>query len=514
MGRRFILLLCALLASGCKETHFANTPLRAGAANPERRSIDPVSPDRPVILMAFSGGGSRATALAESVLRELSQTSYSAADGRHVLTEDIKFISAVSRGSITAAWFGLHRGPGHWDGDLDGLRDDFLTRDNMASLELDALDPLYWISLALGNFTRIEAEEALFDERLYHGATLAALNQPGRPLIVLSATDMAGGRTFAMTPRRFDDICSNYDALPVATAVAASAAVPVLLTPAAFKDHSDGCRGRLRNTDWAKLGPSDPYAPYLDLAGYREAHYVNDLRHGSDPDRQIDYLYFLDGGLANNLGTGALRSALIAPHDDAGVLRAINDGKIRRLVVIVVDAHKDPMSELYREPQPPGLDGQIHAMLLVPIDADSVDSQSAVSTLLDELARAAVRSGNQAKFAGMQVYGITADRDQIPADTPAHRALRDQATNIPTSWTLTGPQLQATEEAGRFLLRRHPCYRALLADLHATQPSMASEGPMPAIPCRTRTDVDKGATGHARDATRPTSRNGSAAQIR
>jgi hypothetical protein len=27
---------------------------------------------------------------------------------------------------------------------------------------------------------------------------------------VLNATDMAGGETFAMVPRRFDDVCSKY----------------------------------------------------------------------------------------------------------------------------------------------------------------------------------------------------------------------------------------------------------------------------------------------------------------
>jgi len=33
-----------------------------------------------------------------------------------------------------------------------------------------------------------------------------------------------------MVPRPFDDVCSNYDVLPVATAVAASATFPILLT--------------------------------------------------------------------------------------------------------------------------------------------------------------------------------------------------------------------------------------------------------------------------------------------
>src|SRR5271156_2245561 len=245
MRGRFWPVLCVWLAGGCAGMHIENTPLQAGDGNPDLRTIDPASPDRPVILMTFSGGGSRAAALAESVLRELSQTSYAASDGPHVLTEDVKLISSVSGGSVTAAWFGLRRGPGHWDGDLDGLRSDFLTKDNMATLELDAVNPITWFGLVTGQITRIEAEEALFNTRLYHDAPLAALNQPGKPYIVLNATDMAGGETFAMVPRRFDDVCSKYDLLPIATAVSASAAFPVLLTPVAFQDYSNGLPGQI-----------------------------------------------------------------------------------------------------------------------------------------------------------------------------------------------------------------------------------------------------------------------------
>jgi NTE family protein len=147
---RFWVVLCVLLAGGCAGMHIENTPLQAGDGNPDLRTIEPASPDRPVILMTFSGGGSRAAALAESVLRELSQTSYAAPDGPHVLTEDVKLISSVSGGSVTAAWFGLRRGPGHWDGDLDGLRNDFLTKDNMATLERDAVNPITWLGLVTG----------------------------------------------------------------------------------------------------------------------------------------------------------------------------------------------------------------------------------------------------------------------------------------------------------------------------------------------------------------------------
>lgn len=494
MCGRCLLLLCVLLAGGCASTHFENTPLQAGAANPDRRSIDPESPDRPVILMTFSGGGSRAAALAESVLREMAATSYAAADGNHVLTEDVKLISSVSGGSVTSAWFGLHRGPGHPDGDLDGLRNDFLTRDNMAALELDAVNPITWFGLVTGNFTRIEAEEALFNDRLFHGATLAELNQPGRPYIVFNTTDTAGGETFALVPRRFDDVCSSYDALPVATAVSASAAFPILLTPVGFQDFSDGCAGRLRGGDWIRIDLSNPYTPYLNLPEYKEARYANDLRHGPDPFRRIDYLYFLDGGLADNLGTQSLRSALMAPYDDAGVLRAINDGKIRRLVIVIVNARSDPPNKLYRQNSQPGLVSMVQTVTSVPLDANTANSQIALSGLLGELSNAAAGAGSQARFGGMRVYGITVDYDQIPADTQAHRQLRDQAKDVPTRWTLTAPQLQVTEAAGRFLLRRHPCYRALLADLHASQPPAAAETDAPTGPCTTEIDMGKQST--------------------
>src|ERR1700757_3561212 len=382
MRTSHLLVAGALLFSACAPTRFENVPLQSGQANPERRSVAPASPDRPAILMTFSGGGSRAAALAEAVLRELAGTRYIAADGEHVLTEDVKLISSVSGGSVTAGWFGLHRNSSHPDGELESLRENFLTRDNMKELELEAVDPITWFRLTFGGFSRIGALEALLDERLFHQATLAELNQPGKPYILLNATDMAGGETFALVPRRFDDVCSKYDLLPIATAVSASAAFPILLTPVAFQDYSSGCQGKLRNGEGVRGDLSNPYTPYLNLAEYKDARYSNDLRHGPNPHRPIDYLYFLDGGLADNLGTRSLRSALIASYDDAQVLRAINDGKIRELVVIVVNARSDPPNKLYQQSQQPGLVGQIQAVTSVPIDANTANSETALSALL------------------------------------------------------------------------------------------------------------------------------------
>jgi NTE family protein len=492
MHRHWLPVVGAFLLTACSSSsaRFENTPLQAGEDNPERRSIAPGSPERPVILMTFSGGGSRAAALTEAVLRDMAGTRYLASDGPHSLTEDVKLISSVSGGSVTAAWFGLRRSPAHPDGDLDGLRENFLAKDNMKELELDAVDPITWFRLTFGGFSRIEALEALLDEHLFHRATLAELNQPGKPYVVLNATDMAGGETFALVPRRFDDVCSNHDVLPIASAVSASAAFPILLTPVSLQDYSPGCTGRLRNGEWIKVDLSNPYTPYLNLSEYRDARYSNDLRHGPNPFRDIDYVHLLDGGLADNLGTRSLRTALVAPYDDAGVLRAINEGRIHNLVIVVVNARSDPPNNVYQQSEQPGLVSMVKTVNSVPIDANTGNSQLVLSALLDELAKATANAGNTANFMGMKIYGITVDFDQIPADTAAHRELRDAAKHLPTSWTLSPPQLQTAEGAGTFLLRRDPCYRALVADLHASQPATAEAEALP-IPCTTKIDMQK-----------------------
>jgi hypothetical protein len=133
----------------------------------------------------------------------------------------------------------------------------------------------------------------------------------------------------------------------------------------------------------------------------------------------------------------------------------------------------------------------IKTVTSVPIDANTANSQIALNGLLGELANATANTGGSAKFAGMKVYGITIDFDQIPADTPAHRDLRNAVKRLPTSWSLTPPQLQTAETAGTFLLRRDPCYQALVADLRASQPPGIGESDPPRIPCTTKFDMEK-----------------------
>ena len=471
MRSLLVALAVALLLPGCA-TRFENQPLAAGQSNPERRAVDVSHADRPLILVAISGGGSRAAALGWVVLRELRQYRYTTADSAsRRLIDDIAVVSSVSGGSVIAAHFAL-RGP---DG-LDRFEPDFLAPDNTGTLGMQALNPLTWFSAS-----RSDLVEQLLDRQLFNQKTFAELNQPGKPYLILNATDMAAGEVFAFTPQRFDDICSDLDAQAISTGVAASAAVPVLFTPIAFRNYSaEHCAGRPAPT-WVTNRLKGRFAPYLNLDTFKLARYANDLRHGPDSFRQIDYLYFLDGGLADNLAVHGLLEAVSSPNAvpivappgaQAGpggtLLQAINSGRIKKIAVIVINARADPGNQIYQSPDRPGIVGMIGSVTSIPIDSASSSVNAQIEVLLSQFNAAGGGTGGapgDPQFAGLKVYKIAIDFDQLRANDPEQRALRDQAKTIPTLWTISKPNLDVIQQAGTTLLHQHPCFQRLLSDL-------------------------------------------------
>ena len=69
--------------------------------------------------------------------------------------------------------------------------------------------------------------------------TLGDLADTPGPAILINATDLARGSRFAFVPEQFDPICSNLRSYHVARAVAASSAVPGLLTPIMVRSYEE-----------------------------------------------------------------------------------------------------------------------------------------------------------------------------------------------------------------------------------------------------------------------------------
>ena len=439
-------------------TQYANQPLPEGGINVDQRGLQPtLSRARPVILMAFSGGGSRAAALSLAVLEELGRYKYTADRQTRRLIDAVDVVSSVSGGSVTAAYFGLY-GPD----DTTRLKD-FLARDNMATLEIDAANPITWARLAFGGYTRIDALRDLLDQQLFDKKTFAAMIARGYPVVILNASDMASGEVFAFTADRFNDICSDLSSLPIAAGVAGSAAFPILLSPVDLKDYAGkDCVGNDPAPEWIALDLKKRATPYLDVEEFKRARYANSLRRGSDAFRDVQYLHLLDGGLVDNLGAHSLMDVVMSPHGNVRLLDAINRGEISKLVVIAVNARSDPPNTLSTDPRTPGIVSMIGAVTSNPIDAATAGADAQLRVLLSEIGAAAAGAPRNAGFKGMRVYDIEIDFDQL---LPTQKELQSIVKSTPTLWSIKPEQLRAVNEAGRLLLDQHPCFQKLLIDL-------------------------------------------------
>lgn len=447
------------VAAGCS-TSFENVPLADSQTNTERRSIDTTDKNRPVILVAISGGGVRAANLGWVILSELKKLQYTSHGQPRNLLDDVGVISSASGGSVIAAYFGLYGAER-----LPQFEQDFLIPDNMKTLGEEATNPTSWYRLAISGASRIGLVEEMFDRQLFQHNTLADLNQPNKPFIILNTTDMASGEVFAITPNRFNDICSEFDQLPIATGVAASAAVPIVLTPVSFQNYATTHCADRPVPRWISLALEDRYAPYINIEEYKRARYANDLRRGPDRFRDIQYLYLVDGGLAGNLGINSLLDAVSSLNSTGSILRQINAGDIKKLVVLVINARSDIPNTIYQSPDRPGIAQMVGSVASVPIDSTTASTNSQMRDLLTELKSASENAPKDAKFGGLKVYNIQVDMDQLRGTDPDQKTLRDKAKSIPTSWTISTENRVIIQQTGQLLLKQHPCFQKLLLDM-------------------------------------------------
>ncbi len=468
MGRVFTILLAAALLSACAR-EFPNQPLSAHSSNDYLSQLahapEP-APDDPFIVMTFSGGGVRATALAYDVLELLKHASYSLHGQSRRLIDDVQIVSSVSGGSVTAAWFGL-KGP---DG-LDGLKPAFLAQDNMAAMIGTGLSPVTWVRLAGPNFARIDVlREYLDKDALFHKATYRDLfSRPGAPFVILNATDMSTGEVFDFTPQRFDDMCSDLGTLPLATAVASSAAFPVLLTPMTLKNWSGaGCPVE-QNPKEISVVLQSRDSRFVNPSDFMEAQRADRLRR-----HQQEYVHLLDGGLADNIGASSALTSLFGVRFHQQGLFKINTGRIKNLVIIAVNARSDADTALDQQESTPGVFSVIGSVIGTPIDSASRASMGKLTDRTDELKSAIRDARGAAQAAGVAatlpdyVYGVQIDFDQFDITDSSQLDLRHKVKNIPTSWTIDAEALSNLDQAAETLLVQHPCFQALRKQLHIT----------------------------------------------
>ncbi len=311
----FAMMALAASCAGTPDTKPINEPLTAA---PPQSEIE-IGIDGDAIALALSGGGARAASFSLGVLQQLRDMKH--ADGKPLI-DRVALVTAVSGGSITAAYFGQHGPAG-----LDNFRAAVLDKDWNAQLHTSWMWPDNWQRLLQGGLNGPDKLANWLDKEVFTGGRMRDL--PNRPRIIINATDLYSGAPFAFAAPYFQAICSDLGNIRIADAVAASMAVPIAFRPIVVKSYAENCPAPL--PAWVDRATHDRGAPMLLRETARSFQFYR------DPAR-MKYLHLSDGGVSDNFGVSSLVTIRRAAQTPYGPFSARDAVKVRRMTFLIVNA--------------------------------------------------------------------------------------------------------------------------------------------------------------------------------
>jgi NTE family protein len=360
----FTAVVMAVMFAGC--AHYPDNP-RLNAISPDtgyRYSVVRRQPtnDKPFVLLAFSGGGTRAAAFSFGLMEQLKQVEYTSHGGlKRRLLDDVEIISSVSGGSFTATYYALF--PDRFFSDFP---DRFLKRDIQGGLLLRMFNPYNWYRFASSDFSRIDMADEYYNKTVFEGKTFSDLlkkPQGSAPFLVLNATDISITHRFEFTQDQFDLLCSELSGVTLSRAVAASSNFPVAFAPLTLDIYKEKC-GPL--PQWVENGLVREKNPKRRVA---EASAAQSYR---DPDRV--FVHLLDGGLSDNLGLRGPFQAVTTTDSAWSILQTANLGQLGSLMVIAANAKTTKQRTWDAKSSPPGISAVLDVVMNGPMDDVSYDS--------------------------------------------------------------------------------------------------------------------------------------------
>lgn len=437
--RPFAAFSAALLLSACASLQPARNPPAAPAADRaaqyrvQNMARGEGNSDTLLLSLTFSGGGMRSAAASYHLLDALRRQPVRI-DGRDTtLLREVDFISAISGGSFTAAYYALHR---------DRFFEDYPTRVLRRDLQGEVLGAVLrprraW-ALSSPFYGRGDHLAAVLDDTLFARTTFADMPRE-RPFVRIGATDMLDGRRVEFTQENFDDLCSDLAPVPVARAVAASAAVPGIFSPVNVADYSD----------------------------------TGQCPDSVEPRR---YRHLIDGGVADNLGITGPLQAIGRYNGLVNTLRRFGYRGIRSYAIVVLNVESNPSDPQDGAPRVPGLWRTVNAAINGNMRMDSEELAATLRQRIvqwqDQIARDpdAVRSGVFAT-ARPRVFLI-----EIGFDKVADPVLRKRLQSMPTALRLSAEDESTIARFVHDALRDSVEYQAMLRALAEEDAAFAARG--------------------------------------
>jgi predicted acylesterase/phospholipase RssA len=403
--------------------------------------------DTTLMMVAFSGGGSRAAAVGWKTLETLKGIPYTfTAGGRQVesnLAREIDLVAGISGGSFAAAAWCL------CGGDLAPFQKRFVERDIQGALARNLFSTKGVVAAFSRRYARINFAAELYDEEVYERKTFADL--PARPILRIHSTDLALGRRFTFTPDTFARLGSNLGSYPIGYACAASSAFPILLTPLT-----------LRN-----------FGPPLDLS--QDVEYIlgkKNARTDLNADLRTkaweyynnktnEYIHLADGGLVDNQG---LQSILDEFETNGIINRRINYSvqPLKRLIIVNVNAGVAGENQSGHSPSAPSIASVVESSMVSSMDILSARRWMDIQDKCIEVFKAAIDRGADTPSLSQleEPYRIEVSfRNIVDPD------LRRRALALPTSFKLSPEQLALIDKVVPELLKEDPELKRLQASL-------------------------------------------------
>ena len=371
------------------------------------------------------------------------------------MLDRVNFVSGVSGGSVLTAYYGLKKRAA-----LADFRERFLLRNAEEPLTTN-VSPLSLVRAVRGGVNDTSQFARWLDANLFEGATFGDMRHTRGPGVWINASDIYNQTTFVFGPAAFAALCSDLASYPLADAVAASAAVPVVFAPVVIKSYPQECADKL--PDWVARAQRDP-KPAPMLKAYADA--LASYRNGS-----MSYIKLLDGSLVDNFGLSGFTIARLLSDTPYGPLTPKEAVKLRRAIIIIVDAGRAPSGDWAHTVEGPGGTDLMVAAADTAIGASMRASFTAFKSVMEDWQSALVRWRCALPPKERMKLGVPADwncRDlqfyvsRVGFDDlgPERAALLNQAQ---TRFALPPDQVDTLITAGGDALRKNAMFRDFLA---------------------------------------------------
>jgi NTE family protein len=297
----------------------------------------------------------------------------------------------------------------------------------------------------------------IYDRHIFHGGTFGDILARGGPAIVINATDVTAGTTFAFIQDYFDLLCSDISDYPVSRATAASSAVPVVLSPISLRNYAGEC-GYASEWIGEALEQKKTNPRRYHLAVHAEPYL--------DPEKK-PYVHLVDGGVADNLALRISINRITHMGNVWHTMKRAGAENTQKVIILVVNAETGVDTSPDRDESPPGILEVLSSVTSTPLSKYNFET---INHLTSNFAKweEQIRSGrcNDPDYKGdtacddIKFYMIQVSFNDIPDEKE-----REYFKGLPTSFKLDDETVDNLREIAGRLLNESDVYQELMREV-------------------------------------------------